>query len=521
MQSVLFKAMPSRKIETHLMRLLTLGRILAFALCLHCLPVPIAAQGVPPIAVFPLQELGEGRNDANLLFSRVLAEHLADNGNQIIGPETVIEFMAANRIRTLGHLDTLQVSSAEKDLGAAFVLLGTVSQRKERPEATLGLTLTLVRTYDARTVWSYIGSFSVGQERKILGIGEPRTTDDLIPLALQEIVAQWPWRTISQAQQVSAINLDLTMIRPRHVRPGDEVRGRVRLRESWPAGREPRVFFKVDDQLYPTITTGDGSTYEADWVAGEQNGQHQVMLLVEWPQYQRSESVLLGNFLVDGTPPLFEITLPGTTEVDGIPVFTTWLKIRPRMIVRKPLSQWRLSLISSNEGEIGDATGQGNMPRELVWKGRGTGVGGDVGDGLYEVVLEAWDQAGNYAKASKQVMMKRAMTKLAMSADRDEQDISIELDKSDRIPLKYWRLEMWTKEGKILTQTEGQELPAKVEFELPETGSQEVEGFLSYQDILGKKVFKKLSDFLPDSKPKKAGKKEKSNGISEKWVDEF
>ena len=108
-----------------------------------------------------------------------------------------------------------------------------------------------------------------------------------------------------------------------------------------------------------------------------------------------------------------------------------------------------------------------------------------------------------------------------MSADRDEQDISIELDKSDRIPLKYWRLEMWTKEGKILTQTEGQELPAKVEFELPETGSQEVEGFLSYQDILGKKVFKKLSDFLPDAKPKKAGKKDKANGISEKWVDEF
>ncbi|MEN8728700.1 MAG: hypothetical protein AB1Z51_02725, partial [Desulfuromonadales bacterium] len=60
------------------MRLLTLGRILAFALCLHCLPVPVSAQGVP-IAVFPLQELGEGRNDANLLLSRVLAEHLAGN----------------------------------------------------------------------------------------------------------------------------------------------------------------------------------------------------------------------------------------------------------------------------------------------------------------------------------------------------------------------------------------------------------------------------------------------------------
>jgi len=52
--------------------------ILAFAVFLIWFPA--MAFAVAPVAVFPLQELGEGRNDANLPFTRILSQQLTENG---------------------------------------------------------------------------------------------------------------------------------------------------------------------------------------------------------------------------------------------------------------------------------------------------------------------------------------------------------------------------------------------------------------------------------------------------------
>ena len=505
-----------RRDERNKVKVVHRCKMLFMVFCLLGLMVSAAAGA--PVAVFPLQELTDGRNDANLPFSRELAKRLESAGNQIIGPETAIRFMANNRIRTVGYLETFHVRRVREDLGAPFILLGTVSQRKEKPEATMGLTLNLVRTSDVRTVWSFVGSLSTGEERRVLGIGEPRETEELKPILLEQIIAEWPWQIINQMQQVGAISIDSALLQPSNVPPGGEVRGWVRLRNTWPAESAPKVFFRVDDQLYPATVSEDRQTYEADWVAGEQTGRFPVSLLLEWPHYGRTESVLLGNFLVDGTPPLFELDLPGTTMIEGVPTFSVNLLIKPRMIVRKPLSHWRLAFYEVGDSLIGDMTGEGNMPKSFVWKGRGS-----TGDGFYQVVLEAWDQAGNYAKASREVAMNRGMPEIDLAMEQKTDDITVKLESDSLVPLKYWRLEMWTREGKLLTQSEGEELPAEVGFELPElTGEQGIEGLLIYQDELGKKVSRKVEDFLPKAGKKKARQEKKEDtGISESWVDEF
>jgi TolB-like protein len=97
--------------------------------------------------------------------TRVLAEYLAQNNNEIIGPDTVIAFMANNRIRNVGYLESFDVFRVRDELRAGFVLLGTIMQQKERPEPTMALALYLVRTSDARTVWSYNGSVTTSEER--------------------------------------------------------------------------------------------------------------------------------------------------------------------------------------------------------------------------------------------------------------------------------------------------------------------------------------------------------------------
>jgi TolB-like protein len=493
--------------------------MLTLAVCCALLPAIAPAAGVP-VAVFPLQELGEGRNEVNLPFTRVLAERLAESGNEITSLQTVIAFMANNRIRTVGRLETFHISRVREDLGAAFVLLGTVSQAKERPEPSMGLTLNLVRTYDARTVWSYVGSFSAGDERRVLGIGEPHSVAALQPLLLDEIVESWPWEIINEIQMGGSISVDSIVLQPTQVRPGEEVQARVLLRNVWPAGRAPRVFFKADDQLYAATVSDDGRTYEATWVAGEKNGRSPVTLVLEWPLYNRSETALLGAYVVDGTPPLFEIDLRGTRLHEGRQVFRGELVIIPRLLVRKPLDHWRLAFFSEAGNMEGALDGKGNLPERFIWQGRGTH--GPVDDGKYQVVLEAWDKAGNSAKATGEVVLDRSSPDVDLALTQSEEGVVVDLEHKGKVPLAHWRMEMWTKEGKLLTKAEGSELPVKIEVDLPAGDqNQDIRGVILVEDVMGTRVRRKVEDLLPKVKPKAEVKEEKPTGISESWVDEF
>jgi len=496
-------------------------RILLLAGCFVCLPV--MASAVAPVAVFPLQELREGRNDANLPFTRILADGLADNGNKIISLETVIKFMANNRIRTLGNLETFRISQVRNELGAAFVLFGTVCQQREKPEPSLGLTLKLVRTSDFRTIWSYVGSASTGEERRVLAIGEPQSVAELQPLLLDEISEQWPWQRINEVQQVGSLNIDSVVLEPRQVRPGDEVTCRVRLRENWSAGQTVRVFFKADDQLYPAILTADGN-FEGTWVAGEKNGRYPVHLLLEWPLYGRTESALLGSYLIDGIPPLLELDLAGAALLDGMPVFYRKLAIIPRLLVRKPMSRWRLAFYYDGGNLAGAMDGSGNLPKKFVWSG--AGFGGTLEDGVYLVEVEAWDKAGNSAKASRKVEINRSMPQVELAVEKSDEGMTVDLEHEGKVPLSFWRMEMWTKEGKLLTHAEGDELPIKIGIKLPDAEQdQEVQGFIFTEDILGRQVRRKVENLLPKLEPgaeeKAKDAEEKAKGISESWVDEF
>jgi len=490
--------------------------ILAVALCCVCLAGGTASGAT--VAVFPLQELDEGRNDANLPFTRVLAERLTKVGNEVIAPEAVIAFMANHRIRTVGHLETTNISRARRELGAAFVLLGTVSQRKERPEPRMGLTLSLVRTSDARTVWTYVGSVSMGEERRVLGIGEPRSTAALEPMLLNEIIGQWPWGSIKEEQQASSLNIDVAALEPRYVRPGKEVQCRVRLRDVWTGSEVPRVFFRAGDQLYPATGEDDGRVWRATWVAGEENGRVPVTLLLEWPEYGRIETAMLGSYLIDGTPPLVELELGGTRIVDGIPVFNNRLVMFPRLLVRKPLSRWRLAIYAESDNMIGDSEGIGNLPESLIWSGAR-----NVGDGIYVVEVEIWDNAGNSAKASQRVAMDRSVPKVDLVLNRSDEEVVVDLLYDGKVPLKYWRLEMWTKEGRIVTQAEGEDLPVRLGVDLPDSERDpEIEGRLVYQDAMGKQVRRKIGNLLAKVEDKAETKaKEEPKGVSESWVDGF
>ena len=471
------------------------------------------------IAVFPLQELAQERNEVNLPLTRLLTEQLVADGNELIALNKVMAFMAHNRIRTLGHLESYYISRVRSDLGAAFILLGTVSQRREKPEPTLGLTLNLLRTSDGQTVWTYVDSLSRSDERRLLGINEPQTGAELSPLLLRALSERWPWHIINEAQQVGSINLDLAQLEPRNVRPGENVYSKVRLRAVWPAGQGPQVFFRADNQLYPATLAADGRTWEGRWVAGSEDGNYPVMLLLEWPLYGRTESTLLGSYVVDGKPPLFEIELRGAQELDGRAIFSREIIILPRLLVRKPLSHWRLSFYSEDGTEIGAMQEEGQLPERLIWAGRSNF--GVEEDGFFRFDLEVWDLAGNTAKVEQSLEMNRSRPNVVMAIDTSSTGTFVNLTQEGKVPLEYWRMEMWTREGKILARQEGYELPVDIDLAMEgATLSDDIQGFVFSQDVLGNRVRRTIGELLPN-----LGKvvEEKAEEVpdSVKWVEEF
>lgn len=471
------------------------------------------------VAIFPLQELGEGRNDANLPLSRLLTEQLVDSGNQVVSQRTVMAFMANNRIRTLGHLDAYTISRVRTDLGVSFILLGTVSQQRERPEPSLGLTLNLVRTSDARTVWTYVDSLSVSEERRILGVGEPGSVADLQSILLSAMMEQWPWHIINDPQQAGAVHIDFVRLEPRHLRPGDTINAQVRLRDVWPAGRAPRVFFRADDQLYPATLAADGRTYEGSWVAGGTDGNYPVTLLLEWPHYERRETALLGSYLVDSIPPVLELELRGGQLLEGRPVYNRQVEILARQLVRKPLSRWKLSFYSEGGTLIGEMESKGALPNGFVWQGRASY--GTVEDGIFQVALEAWDLAGNSGRADHWLEINRSIPRVAMSVDSGDEGVHVDLAHEGKVPLEFWRMEMWTSEGRILAREEGQELPVKIGLNMADAKlDKDIQGFVFFQDVLGNQVRKSLQELLPNL-GKEEAQEEAPGGISEAWVEEF
>jgi TolB-like protein len=496
------------------------------ALLLLGAPQLAGAATKPTIAVFPVQDLSRGGNDVNLPFTRYLSQRLAESGNEVTGTQAVISFMAANRIRSAGSLETFHVSRVREDLGVSFVLLGTVTQAKERPNPSLGVALTLVRTHDARAVWSYVGHVSAADDRKLLGLGEPASVAELEPLIGNELVAQWPWELISQAQQGGSLSIDSVALQPTRVRPGGEVHARVRLRNKLIGSRAPRAFFQADDQLHAAVVSPEGDAYEATWVAGERDGRYPVTLVLEWPLYARSESVLLGGYLVDGAQPVLALDVKGARLEGDTAVFGREVVVMPRLLIPKPLAKWNLRILD----ETGFATvfmeERGNLPQGFLWSGKGSSGEGQQ-DGVYQVVLEVWDHAGNTARAARLVSLNRAPPALALKPGVEGAERVVDLEHDGKVPLAAWRLELWSEEGRLLSTAEGQELPARLGLDAPErdgaAGEGKVRGIVVVRDVLGNRTRREVEDLFGAVKapPKPDPKGKERAKASQKWVDEF
>lgn len=484
------------------------------------------AETSAPVAVFPLQDMSHGRNGINIPFTKYLAERLAASGTKICRQEAVIAFMSNNRIRVAGQLETYHINRLREELGAAFVLLGTVIQKEDKPAPALGLILNLVQTSTGRTIWSYVGAVSAADHPKLLGLGEAKTARQLEPILGDDIMRSWPGESLKQ-QQKKSTSVDSIVLTPREVVPGAVLHCRVRLRNRWLENRAPRVFLQADDQIYAAAWNQASNTYEASWIAGQTDGRFPVTLIVEWPLYGRTETVSLGYYLVDDVQPLIALDLKDEGMEGDLPIFRDKVVIVPRQIIRKPIARWQISFSTDDDVVIAEQKEKGDLPAMIIWRGQ-TGMGSMLTEGDFTVRLEVWDEAGNNASDSKKFELKKTPPVVMVAAAKEGQQVKLDMKMQGygkhadkKIPIAFWRLEMWSNKGKLLENTEGKDLPAQVDMLLPSAeDGQDIQGTLVVRDVLGNTAYKKLGNLLQsDAEKKKKASEEKST--TKAWVEEF
>ncbi len=464
--------------------------ILAALLCL----TNLAAAGATTVAVFPVEDLSHGRNGVDLELTGFLSEILAEKGLDVVSEPDIISFMAKNRIRWLGYMYSNHIFKARDYLGADLILLGTLCQRKGKKIPLLGLTLSLIRTEDGVTIWSNSRGVSHSNTRRILGIGEPDSVDDLMPHLIKEIMTGWPERP-GQAlpPEESDLELDSWRLTKKYMQPGEEIGAMVRFSLPKDSGEEPRVFFREGNRLHLALKSPETDFYEATWLSSYREGVYPVSVILRWSSGDEKTS-FLEEYYVDGRPPDMKLNIKGLASQEN--VMRDKVVILPSLQKKEQIARWKLSIKDQEGKTVLADDGKGNLPEKFFWKGQ-TSSGSFVDQGTFNIVLKAWDLADNESITSQEVTISRTPPVIELTAKKQDKNILVNIQHTGEIPISFWQIEIWSGDNELLKQTEGDTLPAGVNLSFPDADMPDnIECIIVVRDILGNQTKKEVKNLF-------------------------
>ncbi len=468
------------------------------------------------VAVLPLLDVTVSRNGVNYTLTDYVRQEMKKRGFTLVPDDRIMTFLVRHRIRTLGSLDSHLVVAAGRELQADLLLQGTVCQLQEHPVPAISLSMELIRTADASTIWANTDALSASDLTSLLGLSDPENLGDLYKVFFPRLLATMPTSVPPAAGKSPVLDIDSVVLLPRHVRPGDQVSCRVRIR-----GMEeridtlPHLVARVGEQRFPLTLDPEGYYLVARWPAAERSGEYTVNLVASWP-LGRTETAVIGSYLVDDHAPALQLHLVGR-EIDGQVFFSDRLIIVPTLTDPEPVSRWEVLVIDRDDEVIVRQGAAQRLPRRLTWRGQTT-LGTLAPDGEYTVVFRIWDQTGLSSSASRDVSFRRTPPDIAIDLEQKEQRLTVKLDRNSGMPLAYWWMKVYAPDGALLRLAQGVHLPA--EFTLKRTGSKEdtpLQGLLVAGDILGNKVRKKIRDLRRTRAESKDGEME----LEKEWLEEF
>jgi hypothetical protein len=464
------------------------------------------------------------------LVNEVVSSQVELAGHTVVGLEELNHFMARHRIRQYGVLTSQEVQAAHQELGVDYVLLGSIMLRDGTENSAASSIFTLVRAADAQEVWSYANGLSLEDRQTMFNLAGPSSLEELWNLLAFDAFADLPAImlanllpdqedsvAVSQAAKKAKLQIDFASFYPRYVKPGEDVKCSVHFRSlDSDENGAPAVFIKVGSRVH-VAHTDNGLEYEVSWIGSEGNpgrpfqlalndptlfyqgmwdsenleAGYPVNIIVEWPSGKREE-VYIGSYIVDSTPPDVKL-IAGAKEYDSRKTFRHKLPLTVRWGRPEKVDRWKLAVYDQQNKQVIMTKGTAELPPSFVWGGKNSG-NKKAKEGLYSVVLQVWDLAGNRAVASEKVYYLPDPPEVELSPvvspEDESMQLSLSLKRELAVPMKYWRLEVWTKDNDLLSFHEGVNFPENITLPVltPEEVAADIDAKLTVLDELGGKL---------------------------------
>ncbi len=335
-------------------RILTLPLIWS----LYCGPAARAAIR-PTLALLPLSELSRDYTGIDLATTSQLEHLLTEKGFQLITQDQVFAAMAAGRIYDGGWLNRFNARKISRRLQCDLILTGTITETAPPGEADrFGLLLNIFSGRSGRQVGSLVLNTARPEEIALLGIGEPRSQQELKERLLQRLgtrLAEFigsrpltlspPAATTTQDKPYEITEFNIT---PNFVPGGIPITISVHLDTL---GRPPDKVVvcgrsRQEQKLTPTPRKG---IYHGFWQTSLEEGEHPLSLRLVWLDDKGRRNFHendLGRYRVCHHPPVLELELRQGVEHSGTTYFNQGLLMLTHYPHDLPLSGWQLEIVN-------------------------------------------------------------------------------------------------------------------------------------------------------------------------------
>jgi hypothetical protein len=172
------------------LRLAPLYLLLTLMLCAVLLaPGPVSAGPDPAlkIAVFPFGNLSEDM-DAQTAVMPAIRDRLAEMGMELADKADVNRILFKDRVRDTAYVSLDVASELRDELGVGAVFLGCIVSFVQGDSPQIGLTARLIDTRTGRILWANYASATGIEFAGILGLGQIRSIDRLMPKAVDRLL---------------------------------------------------------------------------------------------------------------------------------------------------------------------------------------------------------------------------------------------------------------------------------------------------------------------------------------------
>ncbi len=464
------------------------------------------------IAVFPFEDLSRDINGLDFKVSKIIAKKLIDDGYDVIFPMEIMFFLERNNIPFTGWVDRITAKKIERIFGAKLILLGTILERSKK-DLSFGITIRLISMPEYKLVWAKTVNFKKSENITFLNL-KSKNWNEIIDFTTSKLLKNIPEIVLSKSIAPPDIDIKNVFINPRYAKSGERIKIKVSLKFS---SVKPNKIFLIFSNNKQLVKLKNNTIYYS-WKAKKNEGRYPISLEALWEKpYKIKKDLFLSTYVIDDTPPNFEIHPVYTTKINGTLYFSKFIKLIPHLKVKENISKWILKINSKEDNKtVAEIKNYGNLPAFFIWKGN-TIKGAILPNGIYFLNLILWDKAGNKSKKTIRVYLVKTIVPPKVKAKIVDNNTIIDFKIFPHpVKINYFRIEIYDLTGKLIAYKLYDKIKKNIKIKIPRK-YKKLRYSIDVRDILGNRLIqKKIPISVINNKQKRIIKNKRKI-----WINEF